>query len=316
MPSAGLARRELILTLAAGLASCAKPAGKPAVRIGFQRSGVLLLAKARHGLDAPLKDLASAVTWVEFPAGPPMMEAMAAGAIDLGAVGDSPPIFAQAAGAQIVYAAAQPVTGASEAVLVPSGSPARSVSDLRGKKIAFTKGSSAHLFTYRALKQAGLSLNDIKPVYLSPGDAAGAFGSGAIDAWTTWDPYYALAVRDQKARALLSGEAVAKTSTFYVATRRFAEGSPAVLSAALTALKAQAAWGMAHVADVAGVVSAASGLPQDIVTASLRRGVYAVDPIDDAVIATQQASADAFLEMGAIPKRVDVGAAVWKGWKA
>jgi sulfonate transport system substrate-binding protein len=275
---------------------------------------VLLLAKARHGVDAPLKDLASGVTWVEFPAGPPMMEAMAAGAIDLGAVGESPPIFAQAAGAPIVYAAAQPVTGAGTALLVPAGSPAGSVADLKGKKIAFTKASAAHLFTYHALKQAGLSLRDVTPVYLSPGDAAGAFGSGAIDAWTVWDPYYALAVRDQKARPLLNGEGLPKTSSFYVASRRFAEGLPAVLSALLSALKSQADWGRAHVADVAGVVSAASGLPQDIVAASLRRGAYGVDPIDDVLIATQQASADAFLEMGAIPKRIDVAAAVWRGW--
>ncbi len=316
MLSAGLARREMILAMAAALAGCARTAGKPAVRIGFQRSGVLLLTKARHGLDAPLKDLASGVTWVEFPAGPPMMEAMAAGAIDLGAVGESPPIFAQAAGAPIVYAAAQPITGAGTALLVQAASAARSVSDLRGKKIAFTKASAAHLFTHYALKQAGLTLHDVTPVYLSPGDAAGAFGSGAIDAWATWDPYYALAVRDQKARVILDGEGLPKTSSFYIASRRFAEGSPAVLSALLSALKVQAAWGMAHTGDVAATVSGATGLPQDIVAASLRRGAYAVEPIDDALVATQQASADAFLEMGAIPKRIDVSAAVWRGWRS
>ena len=307
-------RRELMLALAAGLAGCAGEGRRTPVRIGFQRNGVLLLAKARGGLEAALSNLASGVTWVEFPAGPPIMEAMAAGAIDLGAVGESPPIFAQAAGAPIVYAAAQPVTGAGSALLVPAVSSARTILDLRGKIIAFTKASSAHLFTHYALRQAGLSFNDIKPVYLSPADAAGAFGSGAIDAWATWDPYYALAVRDQRARVILTGEALPKTSSFYPASRKFAEGSPKVLAALLSALRLQAAWGMAHIGEVAGLVAKATGLPQDIAGASLRRGAYAVDPIDDALIKMQQASADAFLEMGAIQQRIDIGQAAWRGW--
>lgn len=300
---------------AAALSACAPAKGLKPIRVGVQKSGVPFLAKARGGLDVALKDVASAVQWVEFPSGPPMIEAMAAGAVDFGLVGESPPVFAQAAGAPIVYVAAQPVTGAGSALLVPRDSPLKSVAELKGKRVAFTKASSAHLFVVEALKQAGLTLADIQPIQLSPGDAAGAFASGAIDAWSTWDPYYALAQRDQQARALVTGERLPRTSSFYIATRSFAEGSPDALKALLAALKTHADWGQAHRDQVARIIAAATGLPADIAQAALRRGRYAVDPLDDAILAGQQQVADTFHAIGAIPKAIRVRDAAWLGWK-
>ena len=307
--------RRAVLIGAAALAGCSPaPTKDGPVRIGYQRAGVLLLAKARGQLPAALQGAAPGVEWVEFGAGPPLMEAMAAGSIDFGAVGDAPPIFAQAAKAPIVYVAIQPITGAGSALLVPPGSTARTVADLKGKRVAFTKATSAHLFIYYALKQAGLTLADVQATYLSPGDAAGAFGSGAIDAWATWDPYYALAVRDQQARVLLTGETLPQTNSFYIASRRFAEQRPAALKALLDALRVEARWGMAHLGEVAAVVGGATGLPADIAQASLRRGALAVDPLNDKALAAQQASADAFLDIGALPARIDVQSAAWRDW--
>jgi aliphatic sulfonates family ABC transporter substrate-binding protein len=318
MSETGLTRRAVGAALAALAASCA-PAprkaglGRP-VRIGFQRSGVLLLAKARGGLDAALAGLAQGVQWVEFPSGPPMMEALGAGAIDLGAVGETPPIFAQAAASPILYAAAQPLTGASAALLVPAGSRAETLEDLKGRKIAFTKATSAHLFMIQALRRANLTLKSIQPIYLAPADAAGAFTSGAIDAWTVWDPYYALAQRNQKARVILTGEVLPPTSAFFIASRDFAQSCPAVLSATLGALKAQALWAESHRGEVAGIIAKATGLPLDIAAATLRRGPFAVRPMDDSTIAAQQGAADLFHDIGAIPARIDVGADAWRGW--
>jgi sulfonate transport system substrate-binding protein len=312
---ATLTRRSLAAAaLAQALAACARGAAKGPVRIGFQRGGVLLLAKARGGLDQALAVQASGVQWVEFPSGPPLMEALGAGAIDLGAVGESPPIFAQAAGAPIVYAAAQPVSGAAAALLVPAASRARDLADLKGRKIAFTKATSAHLFMLQALRRGGMTLADIKPIYLSPGDAAAAFASGAIDGWATWDPYYALAQRDQHARPLFTGEVLPRTNTFVIAARAFAEGRREALAATLGALKTEADWGNAHQGEVADMIVRATGLPRDIAAATLRRGPFAVRPIDDAVIAQQQACADLFHAVGAIPKAIDVRADAWRGW--
>jgi sulfonate transport system substrate-binding protein len=313
MAASNLDRRMLLLG-AAALAGCSPGRPDGPVRIGYQRSGVLLLAKARGQLPDALKGVAPGVEWVEFGAGPPLMEAMAAGSIDFGAVGDAPPIFAQAAKAPIVYAAIQPITGAGSALLVPPGSKAQSVADLKGKRVAFTKATSAHLFIYHALKQAGLTLADVQATYLSPGDAAGAFGAGAIDAWATWDPYYALALRDQKARALITGETLPQSNSFYIASRRFAEQRSEALKALLDALRLEAQWGMSHLGEVAAVVGGATGLPADIAQDSLRRGALAVDPLNEKALAAQQASADAFLDIGAIPARVDVRSIAWRDW--
>ena len=128
--------------------------------------------------------------WVEFQFGPPMLEAMRVNAIDIGAVGDTPPVFAQAAHGDLLYIAAQRAGG--QAILVPPGSTLQTLHDLKGKKVAFGRGSSAHNLTIAALEKGGLTYADIQPIYLGPADAGAAFERGAIDAWTIWDPYYAL----------------------------------------------------------------------------------------------------------------------------
>ena len=309
-------RRSFVL--AAGVLAACAPSPKTArstVRIGYQKNGVLLLAKARGRLPGLLATAGvTSVEWAQFGAGPPLLEAMRAGAIDVGAVGDTPPIFAQAAGAPIVYAAVQPLTGVGQALVVPPASSIHAVADLKGKRVAFTKGSSAHLFIVLALAGAGLGLADITPVYLSPADAAGAFASGALDAWTIWDPFLAIAEKTQGARRILDGRGVAPTNAFYIAARRFAKGAPNVLSALLDALAGEAAWANAHQHEAGAIVQEATGLPADIVATSLRRGPLAVVPLTDTAVKTQQASADTFHRLGVIPSAVDVRAAVWTGW--
>jgi sulfonate transport system substrate-binding protein len=314
-------RRGVLLgagALTAGaLAACARAptAAWPKLRIGYQKNGVLLLAKSRGLLPGRLAASGVAgVEWAQFGAGPPLLEAMRAGAVDFGAVGDTPPIFAQAAGAPILYAAAQPLTGAGQGLLAPPGSPAKRVGDLKGRRIGFTKGSSAHLFVVQALAGAGLRLDDIKPVYLSPADASAAFAGGALDAWAIWDPFFAIAQEKQHARLILDGRGVAPTSSFYIASKAFAERAPHVLAALLDALAQDAAWGDAHPRDCAAIIQGATGLPASIVMTGLRRGRLAVAPIDDAVVKLQQANADIFQRLGVIPAAVDVRAAAWTGW--
>jgi sulfonate transport system substrate-binding protein len=290
-------------------------AGPVRVRIGYQKNGVLLLAQAGGRLPGRLAGAdVSGVEWAQFGSGPPLLEAMRAGAIDFGAVGDTPPIFAQAAGSPILYAAAQPVTGAGEGLLVRADSTFRAVADLKGRRIGFTKGSSAHLFVVRALATAGLGLGDVTPVYLSPADASAAFVNGALDGWAIWDPFFAIAEQGGRARVLIDGRAVAATNSFYIASRGFAERSPAVLNTLLDALAAEAAWGNAHQADAVSAIQAATGLPRGIVEVSLKRERFAVTPLSDAVIGAQQANADVFQRLGVIPAPVDIRAASWTRW--
>src|SRR5436190_23508937 len=133
------------------------------VRIGFQKYGKLVLLKGKGSLEEKLKPLGYKVAWTEFPSGPPLLEALNVGAIDLGIAGETPPIFAQAAGAPLVYLAYDPPAPQGEAILVAKDSPLRSVADLKGKKVALNKGSNVHYLLVKALEKAGLQYTDIQP---------------------------------------------------------------------------------------------------------------------------------------------------------
>lgn len=95
------------LALTAGRAFSATPDVPKTFSIGYQKSsGILVTARQHQVLEKRLKELGvEQVRWVEFQFGPPLLEALGAGAVDLGTVGDTPPIFAQAAGAKLVYVA-------------------------------------------------------------------------------------------------------------------------------------------------------------------------------------------------------------------
>ncbi|UZE49727.1 sulfonate ABC transporter substrate-binding protein [Rhodopseudomonas sp. P2A-2r] len=281
------------------------------IRIGYQKNGVLVIARQRAVLEQHFAPQGVAVKWVEFSSGPPMLEAMNVGSVDYGAVGDSPPVFAQSAGAAIVYAAGQPVTN-GQGILVPAQSAIRSIADLKGKRIGFTKGSSAHNIVVQTLEKAGLTYADITPVYLTPPDAGPAFANGSIDAWAIWDPYFAIAETKQNGRILVNASDITKTNSFYIANRDFAKNHGAVLQQIVDVTAQAAKWAEAHRDDVAKSLSAVTGIPLDIQTIAARRSSFAVGPMTDDIVATQQGVADRFFKLGLIPKPVVVRDAVWK----
>src|SRR4051794_14019257 len=166
-------------------------AAAKAVRFGFQKGEpVLMAAKANGDFDKVFGPKGISIEWVEFQFGPPMLEAMRVGSIDVGIVGDTPPIFAQAAKGDLLYIAAG--RGAPQSILLPPTSSIQTLQELKGKKIAFGRGSSAHNFLLLVLEKAGLRYEDIQPVALGPADAGAAFSQGAIDAWSIWEPYSSL----------------------------------------------------------------------------------------------------------------------------
>jgi sulfonate transport system substrate-binding protein len=240
-----------------------------------------------------------------------MMEAMNAGSIDYGAVGDSPPVFAQAAGAAIVYAAGQPITN-GQGILVPQNSPIRSIAELRGKRIGFTKGSSAHNIVVQTLEKAGLGYGDITPVYLTPPDAGPAFANGGIDAWAIWDPYFAIGETKQNGRILVNAQEITKTNSFYIANRDFAKNHAPVLQQIIDVTTSTAAWAETHRDEVAKSLSAVTGIPLDIQTIAANRSQFRVGPITDDIIATQQGVADRFFKLGLIPKQIAIRDIVWR----
>lgn len=310
-------RREFLRTSAAIAVTAALPArafanaGLKEIRIGYQKNGVLVVARQQAVLEKHFAAQGIEVKWIEFSSGPPMLEAMNVGSVDYGAVGDSPPVFAQAAGAAIVYAAGQPITN-GQGILVPRDSAIRSIADLKGKRIGFTKGSSAHNIVVQTLEKAGLSYADITPVYLTPPDAGPAFANGGIDAWSIWDPYFAIGEVKQNGRILVHAHEITKTNSFYIANRDFAKTHGPVLQQIIAVTSSTARWAEQHRDEVARSLSAVTGIPLDIQTVAANRSSFSVGPITEDIISTQQGVADRFFQLGLIPRPIAVRDIVWR----
>jgi sulfonate transport system substrate-binding protein len=283
------------------------------VRVGYQKYGKLVLLKGSGSLEEKLKPLGYKVSWTEFPSGPPLLEALNVGSIDFGIAGETPPIFAQAAGAPLVYLAYDPPAPQGEAILVPKDSPLKSVADLRGKKIALNKGSNVHYLLVRALERAGLKYTEIQPVFLAPADALAAFERGSVDAWVIWDPYEAAAEASTGARILTDGKDLVANYQFYFSSKRFLAENAKAVDIVLEALNDVDDWTKNHIEEVAARLSPSIGLPPSVLATSLRRESYGIRPINDEVIANQQRIADAFVALGLLPKAIIVSDLQRKG---
>jgi NitT/TauT family transport system substrate-binding protein/sulfonate transport system substrate-binding protein len=249
------------------------------------------------------------VEWLPFPFGPPLLEAMRVGSIDIGAVGDTPPIFAQAAHADLVYLSA--IVPGTSAIILPPGSTLQTLSDLKGKKLAFGKGSAAQNLTIAALEKGGLTYADFEPVYLAPADAAAAFEHGSIDAWAIWDPYFAIYEQKPGVRVLALSQDIVPQNSFVLASRAYASANPQIITQALATLEKTASWAGEHRAEVARLVSDGTGVPLDATSRAINRNPLALRKIDDGVIRTQQQVADRFRALNLIPEPIKVSDQVW-----
>lgn len=282
------------------------------VRVGYQKYGNLILLKGKGTLEQKLAPLGFKVEWKEFPSGPPLLEALNVDAIDFGHAGESPPIFGQAAGAQFLYVAHEPPAPKGEAILVPKTSPITQVADLKGKKVAFNKGSNVHYLLVKALEKAGLKYADIEPVFLAPADARAAFERGSVDAWVIWDPYQASAEVATGARTLADGTGLAPNHQFYLASQKFTSAYPQIVDAVIDALADIDRWADGKEAAVAEELSAGIGIPAPVLEIALKRQTYGIRPLDDKVIASQQSIADTFHALGLLPKPLVVSSIVRK----
>ena len=292
--------------MTAGMPAMAQAQAKGEVRIGYQKYGTLTLLKGRGTLEKRLAEQGVSVKWTEFPAGPVLLEGLNVGSIDFGTVGEAPPIFAQAAGANLVYVGNEPPSPASEAIVVPKGSSLRTLADLKGKKIALNKGSNVHYLLLKALEKAGVAYADIQPVFLPPADARAAFERGSVDAWAIWDPFLAAAEKQIGARVLADGKGLVANYQFYLASRTYAEKNPEILRIVLDEVAKVDDWGRNNPDEVATILSAQTGLSKDVVALAASRYAYGVKPVSVDVIAAQQKVADAFSNLKLIPKPIVV----------
>ncbi|MFL6626358.1 MAG: sulfonate ABC transporter substrate-binding protein [Vitreoscilla sp.] len=309
----------LAATLSAGVGlalSVATAQAEPSreLRIGFQKSASLLvLQKAQGTLEKRLAPQGIAVKWVEFPAGPQLLEGLNVGAVDVGYVGEAPPIFAQAAGARFVYVGNDPAAPQTEALVVQKDSPVKSVAELKGRRIALNKGSNVHYLLVKLLEKNGLKYSDVTPVFLPPADARAAFEKGAVDAWVIWDPFLAAAERQLGARQLADGTGLVNSFSFYLAQTDYAQANPQVIKALFANTDEAARFVQADVPRAAALVAPLQGLDVGVVETSLKRYKYGVAPLTAAVAAQQQKIADTFLELKLIPKAVRIADALPSG---
>lgn len=280
-------------------------------KIGYQKTGLPVIARQQKLIEQALEPKGVTVSWVEFTAGPPLVEALNAGAIDVGWVGDAPPIFGQSAGSAIVYVAALPGNLDGEAIIAKEGSGIASVADLKGKKVAVGKGTSAHNLLVAALEKNGLAFGDIEAVYLPPPDAAAAFASDKVDAWSIWDPFLAIAETNFKPTVLVRSPEVLSVNTYFLSNRDFAKAHPETVSTVVEQLAVAADWADKNRDKVAAALHEVTGVPLEAQTLAANRAKFGIFPITEEIIANQQATADRFHKLGLIPNSIKIADAVW-----
>ncbi|MBY3321730.1 sulfonate ABC transporter substrate-binding protein [Rhizobium laguerreae] len=283
------------------------------VRIGYQKYGTLVLLKGKGTLEKKLESIGYTVEWTEFPGGPQLLEALNAGAVDFGSTGETPPIFAQAANAPLVYIAHEPPAPRGEAILVPKDSPIKSVAELKGKKVAFNKGSNVHYLLVKALEEAGLTYEDVESSFLAPADGRAAFEKGAVDAWVIWDPFQAAAEVAVEARELRNGEGIVPNHQFYLGTKSLVDGHAEAIDVLIDAISEIDEWTKSDTAAAAAELSPSVGIPEPVLVKALERQSYGVKSLDDTVVAQQQNIADTFFKLKLISKEVTIADVVRKG---
>ncbi|MBM7693396.1 sulfonate transport system substrate-binding protein [Peribacillus deserti] len=277
-----------------------------AIKIGYQKNGPLVILKSLGTLEKQLKGEGFQVEWKEFTAGPALLEALNVGSIDFGRTGDSPPIFAQAAGAPFVYVAAGKTKYKGSAILVQKNSPIKTQKDLKGKKIGFAKGSSSHYLLVKALEKAGISYKDIQPQFLQPGDGRVAFEQGNIDAWVVWDPFTADTELNSNARMLVNGKGLSTDRDFFLANKDFANQHRDIIDIVLEEIQKSSDWANSNHKELVAVLSPLLKIDEKSLLLSAQRRLYGIDPLTEDIIKEQQEIADMYYKLKIIPSKIQV----------
>jgi sulfonate transport system substrate-binding protein len=301
-------RRQFITHSFAGAAALALPTtivhaqSRPLLKAGDQKGGLRALLEAAGGLEG----LSYEIQWSEFPAAAPLAEALNAGAVDSGPIGDAPLIFALAAGTRVKAIGANRSDSYGTAVLVRPDSPLKSAADLKGRSIATNRGSIGHYVTLKAITTAGLKPEDVNIRFLAPADAKLALTQGSVDAWATWEPYTALAETSHHARVLVSGRGLLPGLSYLAATDAAIAGKRPVLQDFLQRVVKAQAWSYRNVDAFSVTLARIIGIPPEAAKLQFERRQQKWVPIDAQVIADQQRTADFYQQVGLIKQPLDV----------
>lgn len=278
--------------------------GRPLLKAGDQKGGLRALLEAAD----ELKRLPYDIQWTEFPAAAPLAEALNAGAVDCGPIGDAPVIFALSAGAAIKIIGANRSDAYGTAVLVQPDSPLRTAADLKGKNIGTTRGSIGHFVTLKAITAAGLKPSDVNFRFLPPADTITALASGSVDAWATWEPYTAVAETTRRARVLVNGRGLWSGLSYLAATDAAIAAKREVLRDFLSRVVRAQVWSYQHVDAFSAAMARIIGIPPEAARLQFSRRNTKWRNIDDALVAEQQTTADFYSLVGLLRQPLDVQA--------
>ncbi|OTG88287.1 sulfonate ABC transporter substrate-binding protein [Acinetobacter sp. ANC 4558] len=316
---------SLIAVLGSGLAlsGCSKQQSseKEAVaandiktlNIGYQKAALkLIVAKQNHLFEKEFPNVK--IEWKEFPAGPQTLEALSVNSIDFGYTGDAPIVFALSAGKQLNYLGYEQASNQAHSILLPTDSGIKSLAELKHKRIALTRGSSAHNFLAEALKKANLSWDDIEPIWLSPSDARAALDKKSIDAWAVWEPYISAAEIDGNAKILFDSKELPPTYGYYLAQPSFVKNHPNDAKKVLTVLNEADVWINSHKTEAAEILAKSTGLDVKIAeqVISKKHDPNPVALLTPEVVQSQQKIADLFYGQKLIPNNIEAQKFVWQ----
>jgi sulfonate transport system substrate-binding protein len=271
------------------------------LRVGDQKGNSQAVMEAA----GVLRDMPYTIEWKEFPAAAPLLEALGAGAIETGLVGDAPFTFAAAANVPVKAIGAVRQTQEGLAILVPRDSPIHSFEDLRGRKIATGRGSIGHQLILAALESRGWSPSDVQIVYLAPSDAKVAYVRGSVDAWSTWEPYVSQEEVLFQSRRVITAEGLMPGLGFQVASPNAIRDKRPELEDFLRRLTAARAWSQTNVNAYAESWGKLMNIPAAVPLNWLGRAKIRIAPIDDGVVADEQKTIDLYLRSGLIKQKID-----------
>jgi sulfonate transport system substrate-binding protein len=293
-------------SLSISLTSSVQAADIVTLRVGDQKGGNRsLLEIAGLANDLPYK-----IEWSEFPAAAPILEALNAGSLDAGYTGDLAFLTVYAAGAPIKAIGGTRSDARTQAILVRNDSPIRSVADLKGKRLAGTRGGWGQFLIDATLEKAGNRIDDATFAALGPVDAKIALVAGSIDGWAVWEPYVSYATMKDNARIVADGEGLTPTITFIVASDQAIATKRAALQDLVQRLNKARLWSLDHLAEYAKSTAELTGLPEDVVHNAYTAQRTSPIAIDQSVIVEVQEAADRSVRYGILSKAVKVNEAV------
>ncbi|UVI29181.1 ABC transporter substrate-binding protein [Paenibacillus spongiae] len=304
---------SLFIIIALTLTACGSggsKSGDDKVTVNIAVNGglnLLSVAKEKGWFEEEFAKLNANVEWHEFQSSVPLLEGIVSNRVDFSFIGDGTVVTGKAANSPFTVISTIGVQGNQNSVIVKTDSPIQSIADLKGKKVAVAKGSSAHIFLIKALEKNGMKESDLKIVQLQPDEANSAFQTGSVDAWATWDPFVTTELKANRARIVESVETMNIVAPALMIGRdKFIEEHPELTTAFLKVYQKSVDWVNGNKDEAAALLAEQKKMDLELVKTLVNYTNYINTPVTADVQAAMQSTADILLEAGTIKDKVDI----------